>query len=373
MGLTLIIGDVTKYLSEIAIGYSKSSLLLDITNYHSKLKGVYYTSLGDLDKEKLYLVGKKSDKIIYCPPDNWSSDDIEKNTLSILRDLKALDKKQIHDIHGNKINLPIDRSFLKIVDDRKTSDQQIWVVGCSFAHGAALEYLDQRYGQHVSNHFKKPISFLTLPGSSIDWACDQILRADIKSNDIVIWGITSVNRITWFDDRHEMIKLHFGFLTGKLKHYFDDKSLKTEEKMMMYQMLFDDSRLLLTIRHIEQVVSYCKKISANLVLLAHDELSLDRHAEWLISYLESIDNYLKIRFDSMPWTHSDPEEKDFFSLSNLIGHRKYIDGANNTEYKTFYKNLYEDLGHDKMHPGPLTHRHIADKIVDFIEKKQWIK
>lgn len=375
MSLILLIGDTKEYLSQISATYSKDSYLLTDSNHKPKLKGVCYTSLGDLELSKLYQISKTADKIIYCPPDDeWSSDDIQENTEKLLRDLSAVEKKHIEYSNGEKVRLGVNTPFLKILDDRRTPDQQIWVVGCSFAEGEALKNkYDQRYGQLVSNHFDIPVSFLSEPGTSVDWACDQILRADIKANDIVIWGITGLNRFTWFDQRHEMLKLNFTYLTEQLKHYHNGRAPSPEEKIMFYNMLFDDSRALLGLRHIAQVIEYCRKISANLIMMAHEELSQDRHAEWVVAYLESTENYLKLNFDSSPWKMDDPNEKDFFSVKKIISHRRYLDGTDRQDYRDTYQSLYEDLALDHAHPGPRTHRYVADLLIDFIEKKQWVR
>ena len=131
-------------------------------------------------------------------------------------------------------NDEFDLSSLTVVDQRKTAGQQIWIVGCSYAHGNCLEYINQRYGQLVAEYYHLPVSFLTKPGSSIDWACDQILRADINPGDIVIWGITSVNRCSWVDDNHELITMGLGYLIDELQSHIWHKKLLQQEKNMFY-------------------------------------------------------------------------------------------------------------------------------------------
>lgn len=372
MALTIFIGDTSDYLAQIAIAHTKNSQLLDQSNYKKKLKGSYYTSLGDLTLEQLYETAKQADKLVYCPPAVWSDPGTEKITESTIRDLYLVERKNIEDASGNPYKFKVDTSFLEIRDQRKTNGQQIWVVGCSFAHGAALKESTQRYGQLVSDHFNLPVSFLSMPGSSVEWGCDQLMRADIKKDDIVIWGVTSVNRACWFDERHEFLKLNFGFLTEQLRYYFNNRVPKEEQKIMLQHLIFDDSRVMLAIRQITQAINYCNRISANLILMAHDELSLERHADWLVSFLETTENYLKFRFNSDPWVPENSKDKNFFSIGNLVKHRKYLDGSDNPDYQVIYKEAYQDLGLDKVHPGPKTHRFVADKLIEYIENKKYI-
>jgi hypothetical protein len=40
----------------------------------------------------------------------------------------------------------MDLNFLNLADSRKTNSYQLWVAGCSFAHGIGIQR-DQRFGQ----------------------------------------------------------------------------------------------------------------------------------------------------------------------------------------------------------------------------------
>lgn len=376
MALKIIVGDTSDYLARDSKSIYPESTLLFNNNYSSRKKQVYFTSLGDLDHNLLYQLLIECDDIIYHPPTEWSDINTKIGTESLIKKINLLHDKDIKDIHGAIIKFPMSYKFLDLVDHRKTQSQQIWISGCSFAKGVALESDKQRYGQIVSSYFDLPVSFLVKEGSSIDWANDQILRADIRPGDILIWALTGVNRTTWFDKEHKMLPLTFSFLTPSYPH-LENKRPDSNEKIAIYNMLFDDSRLLLNIRHVEQVRAMCVRHKIYLLITIHPELSQDKHAYHMIEYLKTLqsDNatYLDLESASHPWQLPKKIEQSFFQKINFLNHRKFDDGSNSLRYKNNYQDVYQDAGRDNLHPGPLTHQNWAGKIIERIKEKKWVK
>jgi len=221
------------------------------------------------------------------------------------------------------------------MDQRATSGQQLWISGCSFAHGLELQDQNDRYGQIVSDFFKIPVSFLSHGGASIEWAADQIIRSDIRENDIVVWGITGVNRISHFTDDGSLIHL----LPTKFNEnhpFFHTIQNELWAKNFWIELLNEKSRVHYAIRSIEQVISFCSKINANLVLCCHSELSTPEQANILLDYLDHTGYYLDL-------------------------------------YQTLKQSSrYLDYASDKRHPGPATHKVWAESIIDYIQNKGFI-
>lgn len=375
--MEIILGDTSEYLANDSQKKFPDSRLLTLENYRNvKKKQIYYTSVGDIDQDLLYPTLIDCTKIYYHPPTIWSHHDTERATISILRKLQLLHDKEIRNLDGENITIPPEYDFLSQVDDRKTEKQQLWISGCSFAKGMALKNQSDRYGQLVADCFDIPVSFLVKEGSSIDWAADQILRADLRAGDILIWGLTGINRITWFDKEHKMMHLSFSFLTESLPQHIYNKKLDADEKMMYYQMLFSDAHCLLIMRQVHQVRNLCNRLGVNLVIMMHPELSQDRHVDYMQDYLRKIkftnDRYLDIESKSSPWKLPKKVESGFFGKINFLSHRKFDDGSNKDDYRKDYLDAYQDVGSDKLHPGPLTHQNWARKIIDLIEKEKWI-
>jgi hypothetical protein len=164
-----------------------------------------------------------------------------------------------------------------------------------------------------------------MPASGIDWAADQILRADIQANDIIIWGITGVNRRVWFKDG-EIKRLCTGTIFGIKDRICHANQSPTDltEKSYLLDLLLDPANVYYAIRYISQVQNFCEKIKARLLILFHREMSSES--------------------DSML---IDDHINDWSDLVN-IGGFPYLDRAAN-----------DPMGH----PGPKTNRDWADKIL----------
>jgi len=203
---------------------------------------------------------------------------------------------------------------------RKTQDSQIWIAGCSYADGAFLPAkTEQRYGQLVADYFGIPASFLAESGSSISYACDQILCSDIKKNDILIWALTGIHRFCWFID-DDWVPVTYSFT----------REFKGPDKKLLENILANDAAVNFAQRYVAQVKNVCDLIGVELIIMQHQELSArDAHEKlksWLLRYQN---NFLDI--DMLPLT---------------------------------------DTADDQKHPGPDTHKRWANAIIKKIEQNQ---
>lgn len=211
---------------------------------------------------------------------------------------------------------------------------KIWAVGCSFAHGVGLETSDQRYGQLVADYLGLEARFLTTPGSSVEWAHDQIIHSDIQANDIVLWGVTSLERFSYFSNLYQpplfvnamnLTQNRLGEYTGALKILFTS-----------------DHWTIRNIKLIEQAQTVINKTGARLILFFHPELSLLEHGKMFY---------------------------DIFSESSnlLIPECTKNDHWNGTWPPT--RRNFLDFGNDDSHPGPNTHQAWAEQITSFIKER----
>lgn len=202
--------------------------------------------------------------------------------------------------------------FLKLVDARKVDSSQLWVVGCSFAHGLGV-MKEQKFGHLLANKLNLPVSYLTQPGTSISWAADQILRSDIKKNDVVVWALTGASRITFLSDKN--ILCHIG--VGNYDSLFAVHKFINKNFLASNHMIYE------SFTHIGQVSNYLDKIGASFIL-AVMPLNGPEHDLQTIAFSKTIKNSV-ILFD-----------QDDYS--------------------------FIDLGMDNLHPGPLHHEWYADQI-----------
>lgn len=209
----------------------------------------------------------------------------------------------------------IDKQLNSLTNTRTNNSPILWTAGCSFTYGFGVDP-NQRYGAVLSELLNLDEVILAKNGSSIFWAADQILRSDIKKDDIVVWGITNSARINYNDK--------FNLESATVGIYKDIKD-------QLWDLNYFDS-VILTIsnyKQILQVINYCNKIGAKLYLVNLLDQSL-------ISLLLT-------------------------KYSNFINLVKNYDSSTGV-------SKFLDYGSDNWHPGPRQHRHYADQIYQFIKR-----
>lgn len=275
----LFVGDNTTTLFLAAQRHDPSTKLINKTTISEV--GVIPTghiSLSDLTEEEFKYALNQADELYYIPFDDTDNKILKQKTELWLR--YQSHRKPVH--HLPEIN-PI--SILELADSRKTSSPQLWVAGCSFTHGVGVEE-KQRWGDVLASILDLPVSTLATPGSSISWAADQILRSDIRKEDLVVWGITGVSRFPYYD--------------GKINHiyftyYQDNPDFNT---LINKQLLVSDHTLYKALTSIEQVINYCSSIGCKL-LLTRFYLDISDHEVPILNYLTKFNFYVDLGNTSM--------------------------------------------------------------------------
>lgn len=302
--ITIYLGDVTRDLADLAISADPQAQLVNHTNYQNLKTGTYFTSLGDVkDLHTLSLVLNQANVIVYAPPTKWS--DEHKGVSAMCQwynDYLNVYKFRCTVKNFNTINEFDNIAFL--ADHRKTPHPQLWVAGCSISHGIGVTP-QTRYGQLLSEYLNLEASFLTQGGSSLEWAANQILRSDIKENDLVVWGLTGHRRFSRFNkNKMEYLTVRTPFVSKTLIDFMDS-----------------DHTLYQSVTSVLQVINFCKKVKAHLILAS------------LIDTV--VVNYL-------------PKNVHLVMLAGLLGRD--------------IENMFFDLGTDEIHPGPITHEFYAKEI-----------
>lgn len=333
--LTVYVGDVGEYLSIAAISFDPTAFLLEHTNVTEFITSnltndtTVYTSLGDLDTGVFYNVLLLADEIVYVPPAAvWS----DKKTIDVLdptESIQGLTERLLIGLSYSKLVKNIELAYLcsqviPLVDSRKSTEPQLWFAGCSFTHGVGVE-THERYGNILSKQLNLNASFLTRAGSSITWAADQILRSNICKDDIIIWGITSNERVTAVGNNKLLPGVNINTVTA-----FSEIT-----KYVLPDMLFSETTFYENIYAIERVINYCNKIGAKLFLFG---ILVSNN---LLRFLTSKENFY---YESY---------KLKFTNKEII-----------TEYI--------DLGTDNLHPGPLQHQQYTDICQSSLKKLQYI-
>lgn len=327
--LTIFVGDIDESLSTVARRHDNSAWLLDHTNYKTITESVIkntttvYTSLGDLpsDLEIVYNILSKADVIFYCPPNQWSdhkSVDIVDPGSSIQGLTEILLCLLPSTVQLNNF-VATYKDPNPLVDTRKTKSNQMWIAGCSISHGVGVEH-NAKYGSLIAEHLNLPCSFLTRPGAAIDWAADQILRSDIRKNDLIIWGVTSPERLTYIHD-DQLLK---GVTINLYNNYPE------YEKIISHKNLYSQQTIYKHFYALQQVINFCNKVNAKLFLVG---ILFGSYS--FLSFLKSQKNYIHIPYNTI-------FKKSDISMSFI------------------------DTGNDNLHPGPKQHSQYKDIILQHI-------
>jgi hypothetical protein len=165
-----------------------------ITRYEKNIApGVYHTSLGDLPLNVILHMALQFDCINLEPKGFDVTSSIFKESVMLHRYLSKqtktdyVDPQQFTD--HDKINHRLDQPTL-------------WVFGCSHSHGVGLRPNESNYGQLLSELLNMPLNLITKPGSSLHWSHRHLFNACIQEHDVVIWQLTTPNRVSRFNGKH---------------------------------------------------------------------------------------------------------------------------------------------------------------------------
>jgi hypothetical protein len=319
----LYIGDTTEYLGIYAQKMDSAAQLITQENFESFLKSPAssgYTSLGDftnlIDFVNLCFSAKS---IVYYPPAQWSDVNYSPNTHLSKWGLQQWTEYFIghlsQTVPTTKLSIPSKYQFLQdslLLDQRRSDKKQIWTAGCSVTHGVGVEK-HQTFGHIIHQQTGLPISDLSISGASIPFAADQILRSELKSGDIVLWGITSWNRYSYALN-NTVHRIHASSDTSKISSDLDQQFRFIDELDSVNTIYHD----LIAIRQVHNV---CQLLGVKLLMIGVI-LDFENHHRLV--------NYKNFR-QSLVWTG-----------------RHYV-----------------DLGTDNLHPGPKQHRLFAKEFLEF--------
>lgn len=265
----LFLGDTTPYLAGIAHKNDSGSKLITQENLEDFLNspsGSFYSSLGDFfDIDLFCQMLDLSDEINYCPPPDGKWSDLgkapdprynmETETQEHLYQWSYIKRKPVYGLQVPDFLDPVFDNTIHY-NHRITNGQQIWAFGCSITVGIGVSE-NQRYANLVGESLGLPVNTIAYIGSSAKWASDQILSSDIKKNDIVIWGLTSLNRFGYF--LHD--KRYYHILPSFLDDYPLMKNLFEPDKMISPNVFYESFRSIMT------ADNFCNKIGAHLIIL----------------------------------------------------------------------------------------------------------
>lgn len=291
----------TLYITHPQFNFSEvnrnSILLTDVADLLSSNE--YHTSLGDMSAEDIIATSAKFNSVCYVSDNFNESTDIFNETFILLSYLSH--RHNIVNFNVPQINTFIDDSEIY----NRVDTPVLWIFGCSHSHGVGLKSNEQRYSNIVGKTLNLPVKSITKPGSSTRWAFRHLINSNIKPNDIVIWQITTPDRISAYDSTVNEIMLS-----------------RTTNKFLLE--VFSDQQLYF------------------------DQLSLINYGV----------NYLRAKNVPFVLTAIEKDSTLFYNYK-----KEYV------KYKEFCysPNFNVDIGDDGIHFGPLSHKNLALSLTNHIK------
>jgi hypothetical protein len=314
--MKLYLGDTSDNFALWALDQDPSASLGTNDNFNviiSKNDNIY-TSMMDTSRENIIKLCLIADQIIVYDQ-QWEDTNLEIETKKFTDMFFSNVPNEFYN-HLNKA--------LTLNDVRKTDKRQLWAIGCSYTSSIGVED-HQRWAVKLSQKMQQPVSILAFPGASINWAADQILRSDIRSGDTIVWLLTTMHRIDYYSESDHSVKVH-----PNLSVYKEDKDeilkLSDSEYKLLMRALTLKWNVYSSFKAIQQVIVYCEKLGAKLIL-----------GQCLRNDLET----------------------DSALVSLLKSHPGFVTSFS---IQLYYNNFILDLGTDNMHPGPFTHEYIAEEF-----------
>jgi hypothetical protein len=195
------------------------------------------------------------------------------------------------------------QSFLSADVNNRPAEPIVWVFGCSHSHGSGLRPNELTFGKHISQATGLPLKTVAKPGSSTQWSLRHIMNAKFQPGDLVIWQLTSPERFS------------YGFPP------FEYRLVASNERHILET--FTDKHILFT------------------------QLTLFNQG---LQYLKS----QPVKFSVI----SINAKSDIFypCLMEYTKHKEYC----------YALNYNLDLGTDQLHLGPLSHKALAQCILDHV-------
>lgn len=275
-----------------------STLLTSVTQLLDKSE--YHTSLGDLSAADIIAVSRMFDEIELVDNKFDHSSSLWFETKSLLNYLS-------HTVTVNNFNRKSSINFTTVDTNASSAGNRLWVFGCSYSHGVGLTHENEKFGSIISDRLGLPVTFVTKPGSSLQWSLRHLINTNFGPGDIVVWQLTTPGRLTVYDGKDHEVMLSRS-TSRELITVFNDR-----------QMFFHHCSLL------NYGTQYLRASKTNFVLTS-------------ILY----------------------QDKFFYD---------YINEYTSYPEYCYIPNGNLDVGTDGLHIGPLSHKLIANRIIDHLQYK----
>jgi hypothetical protein len=257
----------------------------------------YHTSIGDLTNHEILKISQNFDTINFLKNKFSIHSEIYLETLLLLNNLS----------HRKSITgyiRPDVENLLSMDVQQRPQEPTLWVFGCSHSYGSALPPQALNFSQHMSKEYKMPLKLIALPGSSIDWSLRHLFDSNFREGDIVVWQLTSPERIS------------YGFPPEEIQ-------LNQCKEPHILETFTDQHLMFSAISAVKQGIRFLRSQPIKFVIVSI-------------------------------------AKKSPLFYTCLLEYTKY------PEY-CYIPKIFLDRANDQQHPGPLSHKAIAQHLLDHLQ------
>ena len=275
--ITVFFGDVYQSTADQAKAFDPQAYLVGAHNAETFLNSTgnltIYTSLGDCpqNEDLVFKILDKADKIVYAKSVKWS-DNKEVDYSDPTSSVKGLTEYILWYFKHHKKNVSNfddddykHQDMLTLWDTRKSESTQLWIVGSSFCmgnHGIGKN----AYPWLLSKDLNMSMSLLACNAASHEIMADQVLRSDIRADDIVVLSLNYEEKhVFWNSIKNTANILGPGWqsLPEEVQRV---EQLGYKKKEFDRFLFANDTGFYKNYIHIHQVINYCNKVGAKLFL-----------------------------------------------------------------------------------------------------------
>ena len=192
----------------------------------------YHTSLGDISPADIISISTKFNTIIFI-----ETGFIKNSSLYIETEILLISLSHFISIENFVATPP-----LNFVQDQsiytRPNNPVLWVYGCSHSHGIGLLPLEKRYSDIMQDSLQLPLKSITLPGSSTRWALRHLINSNLEQDDIVVWQITTPERLSIYDSQPREVLLSLTKDRNLLATYTDEQIFFDHLSLINYGVNF---------------------------------------------------------------------------------------------------------------------------------------
>lgn len=310
MSKILVVGDTSERTCRYAQTIDPKAQLATVSNFDQALAsstGVFFSALGDLSFAQIKTLAHTCNEIRVDAEWVQVADHQSQVLINHL--------SYVIPVHGWSKLLPQSQTNVSV--ERKYSEPILWTFGCSHTAGVGLDNpQDQCYGKLLADRLGMHWQNIAKPGSSAMWSLTHLLHADIQSQDMVVWAVTSPDRDRLMSN-NQIVEFRTQNMSQDMMGYYTDE-----------QVAF---------RHIFNVNCGVKYLRAKAI------------RSMMFSLLPDI-NY---------------NSHQVFNYQLELNFSTYPEWCPTVDW-------HIDKGNDGAHPGPKTHQYLANLAYDHFKLLKYI-